>query len=364
MPLTKVSQITYGYPFNSKLFSSKATNKKALVRIRDVLKGYTKTYTSEICDKSYLIHKGDLLVGMDGEFNISEWKSAPAYLNQRVCRIEPIGIDRLYLKYFLQIQLKKIEDRTTFVTVKHLSAKALNNIIVSVPSAEYQRKISSILNIIDNSIFLQLRRLNVLNDLVKSQFIETFGDPVINNKELPVRLLGDISLIKTGPFGSLLHKEDYENSNHFLVNPQHIFRDSIHCKSGESISDKKFHQLTAYHLLPGDIVLARRGEMGRCAVVKSVGLICGTGSLIIRVNKSILLPQVIQLMISLPSYRKFIQSRSVGATLENINAKITSALPVIVPKLNIQTTFMKKIDQLNKSKFVELRELHLPHRSA
>ena len=306
------------------------------------------------CNKPIKIaNENDILISVRapiGSINIANRKCC---IGRGLAKITPnICVYLRYLIWFLRSRTKFLQDNGTGTTFKAINKKQLETLPISLPNVNEQMQIGQVLDKLSSLINLKKKQYRVLDKLVKSQFIETFGDPVINNKELPVRLLGDISLIKTGPFGSLLHKEDYENSNHFLVNPQHIFRDSIHCKSGESISDKKFHQLTAYHLLPGDIVLARRGEMGRCAVVKSVGLICGTGSLIIRVNKSILLPQVIQLMISLPSYRKFIQSRSVGATLENINAKITSALPVIVPKLNIQTTFMKKIDQLNKSKFV------------
>ena len=352
MPLTKVSQITYGYPFNSKLFSSKATNKKALVRIRDVLKGYTKTYTSEICDKSYLIHKGDLLVGMDGEFNISEWKSAPAYLNQRVCRIEPIGIDRLYLKYFLQIQLKKIEYRTAFVTVKHLSAKALNNIIVPVPSAEYQRKISSILNIIDNSIFLQLRRLNVLNDLVKSQFVSMFGNFAINDKNwytAPLSLLGsfknglNFSLDKTGNQIKCLGVGDFQNN------------DII---SYTDMSDIDLNTIpdNSYLLQDDDIVLVRSNGnkhlVGRCVCVKTDSKLATFSGFCIRFRKLTNQVDTIYLIYALKN--SYIKSKIIGqgANVQNINQKTLRDVCVPIPPLKLQLEYAELIKSINKSKFV------------
>ena len=345
MPLTKVSQITYGYPFNSKLFSSKATNKKALVRIRDVLKGYTKTYTSEICDKSYLIHKGDLLVGMDGEFNISEWKSAPAYLNQRVCRIEPIGIDRLYLKYFLQIQLKKIEDRTTFVTVKHLSAKALNNIIVSVPSAEYQRKISSILNIIDNSIFLQLRRLNVLNDLVKSQFVLMFGDA--GNYYLHNKIVNITDVAKDIFAGGDKPKDFSSEQNDVYKHPVY--------SNGEKNSGLLCYSKTA-RVYDVALTVSARGTLG-FSVIR---------------NKPF--TPVVRLITIIPNnkcnitYLKYcldtVGFASSGTSQGQITVPDFKSRKIPLPSMDNQIQFENIIKRIDKSKFVELRELHLPHRSA
>ena len=72
--------ILYGYPFDSKNFSS-SNEDMPLVRIRDVKEGATSTYYKGVYPKEYVIHKGDYLIGMDGEFNISPWQSDDALLN-------------------------------------------------------------------------------------------------------------------------------------------------------------------------------------------------------------------------------------------------------------------------------------------
>ena len=102
--LPEVCEIQYGFPFDSSLFS--AEGDLPLIRIRDVVRGYTETYTSEKCDVAYLVHEGDILVGMDGVFNVAKWKGEPAYLNQRVCRIIPNEtIDADFLFYFIPLTL-------------------------------------------------------------------------------------------------------------------------------------------------------------------------------------------------------------------------------------------------------------------
>ena len=109
-----------------------------------------------------------------------------------------------------------------------------------------------------------------------------FGDPVINEKEWRTVPLSDVAEVRIGPFGSLLHKEDYIEGGHALVNPSHIIDGKIIPDEELTITDEKYAALSAYKLEIGDVVLGRRGEMGRCAVVNNDGFLCGTGSMIIR----------------------------------------------------------------------------------
>ena len=172
--LPEVCEIQYGFPFDSSLFS--AEGDLPLIRIRDVVRGYTETYTSEKCDVAYLVHEGDILVGMDGVFNVAKWKGEPAYLNQRVCRIIPNEtIDADFLFYFIPTALKKIENETAFVTVKHLKAKELNAVVVPDVPIEEQKKIAAQLNAITHLISLRQRQAEKLDELVKARFVEMFG---------------------------------------------------------------------------------------------------------------------------------------------------------------------------------------------
>ncbi|OYS12092.1 restriction endonuclease subunit S, partial [Lactobacillus johnsonii] len=133
--LTDVASIKYGYAFNSKNFTNDSSYPQ-IVRIRDIKKGFSKTYYNGEFKDEYIIHRGDLLLGMDGEFNIEPWRSEKALLNQRVCKVEAKeGIDKNYLYFALNIELKKIEKKTSFATVKHLSANVINNICLLYHSA-------------------------------------------------------------------------------------------------------------------------------------------------------------------------------------------------------------------------------------
>ena len=70
--LGKLAIMKSGFPFDSSLFSKESAGKKPLIRIRDVVNGETMTYTNQNCPDEYIIHKGDILIGMDGDFNIAK----------------------------------------------------------------------------------------------------------------------------------------------------------------------------------------------------------------------------------------------------------------------------------------------------
>ena len=346
--LPDVCEIQYGYAFDSALFSE--TEGRPLIRIRDVVRGYTETFTTESCADEYIVHAGDLLIGMDGEFNIERWKSDDALLNQRVCKLIPKSeVDGGYLYYFMPSALKAIEEKTPFVTVKHLSAKQLNAVQVPMLDIGEQRKIAAVLDKVSGLIAMRKKQLQKLDDLVKARFVEMFGDPVRNDKGWPLVPLASLAEIKIGPFGSLLHKEDYVSGGHALVNPSHIVDGQITTDDDLTVTDSKYAEMEAYHLHTGDIVLGRRGEMGRCAVVYEEGMLCGTGSLIIR-PASGMLPYFLQKIISYPTFKKSIEDMAVGVTMLNLNVPIVSGFMIPVLPLEGQTAYLEFVEQTDKSK--------------
>ena len=152
--LRKLAKIISGFPFDSKLFSDVPTEGRPLIRIRDVVRGYTETYTTEDCPEQYIIHKNDILIGMDGDFNVGRWQDETALLNQRVCHIQSTSDLLLndYLFYFLPTPLKQINDVTPSVTVKHLSTKTIESIMIPLPPVEEQIRLSELIQ----SLFAKL----------------------------------------------------------------------------------------------------------------------------------------------------------------------------------------------------------------
>lgn len=133
-------EIQSGFPFKSELFND--TDGFPLIRIRNINPSSTTTKYRGDYPPEFVVNNGDLLIGMDGEFNATLWQGGPALLNQRVCRLHNFkDCLKEYVFYMMRRCLKEIEDGTSAVTVKHISVKQIAAIEIPLPPLEEQRRI-------------------------------------------------------------------------------------------------------------------------------------------------------------------------------------------------------------------------------
>lgn len=139
--LREVCKILNGYPFESSRFSKECGT--PLIRIRDILPGATETFYDGDFDPAFLVQPGELLIGMDGDFNCDYWRGEPALLNQRVCKVIPDEnrYSIRFLRHVLPGYLSAIHAKTHSVTVKHLSSKTISDIPLPFPSPDEQRRV-------------------------------------------------------------------------------------------------------------------------------------------------------------------------------------------------------------------------------
>ncbi|MEZ9864706.1 restriction endonuclease subunit S [Vibrio breoganii] len=184
--LIDVAALLNGFAFKSSMFSNDPQKGIPLIRIRDVVKHQTNTYYSGEYDETYVVRKGDLLIGMDGDFNAAVWQGENALLNQRVCKISIFSkhYDHKFLSYVIQPYLNAIHAETSSVTVKHLSSKTIGEIPLPLPPLVVQKliveKIEELFSHIDAGVEglkqakakLQQYRQSVLKDAVTGKLTE------------------------------------------------------------------------------------------------------------------------------------------------------------------------------------------------
>ena len=151
-------------------------------------------------------------------------------------------------------------------------------------------------------------------------------------RDWEVAKLGKHAKFTTGPFGSALHRSDYVDDGIPVVNPMQIVDGKIQPTPSMAITVQAARKLADFRLEAGDVVIGRRGEMGRCAVVqpKEHGWLCGTGSMIIRTRPS-LDGRFIQRVLSSSSVIAAIENASVGSTMINLNQSTLGNLLVHRP---------------------------------
>lgn len=148
-----------GYPFDSAKFSNSSTDGFPLIRIRDITSGEIQTYYTGEYPPNYIVTAGDLLVGMDGDFNVRWWNNDASLLNQRCCRVtEKDSVLRRFLYYVLPFTLQRINTLTYATTVKHLANGDILNSFIAFPSLPAQQNIVHYLDTVCSEIDAMLSK--------------------------------------------------------------------------------------------------------------------------------------------------------------------------------------------------------------
>jgi type I restriction enzyme S subunit len=153
--LPDIASITYGFPFDGARFNNDGRG-KPIIRIRNIPDSWTDDYSDEAADPKYIVHSGDLLIGMDGEFHINHWVGPDAYLVQRSCRLKPEKeILRAYLALAIKAPIKYFEATIQGATVGHLGAKHLHTIEILVPGESAKEGLDFLNKLLDQQIALR-----------------------------------------------------------------------------------------------------------------------------------------------------------------------------------------------------------------
>ena len=159
------------------------------------------------------------------------------------------------------------------------------------------------------------------------------------------RLTTLLDIFITGPFGSSLHKSDYVENGIPLINPMNIVDGEIIPIDKMQISNETVERLASFKVIPNDIVIARRGDMGRCAVVHytQTGWLCGTGSFVLRLS-TFLWPEYFAACIRSPYAVTYLSGNSIGNTMLNLNQAILKNLLLPVPPFKEQKRIIDGIN--------------------
>lgn len=261
-----------------------------------------------------------------------------------VLRPGPELDDRYLLHFLRQPTVRRAGEMrmTGSAGQKRVPVQFLQALEIPVTNIADQRRIAAIL---DHADALRAKRRQVLTHLdalPQSIFNDMFRDEAWD------LTLSDLADIQIGPFGSLLHRADYIAGGVSVINPTHIREGRLQPDSEFSIDEEKAASLGLYRLREGDLVLGRRGEMGRAGIAghHHVGMLCGTGSLILR-PRAVSSP-FLHSVVTSPRMRSHLERSSLGATLPNLNASIVKSSPAPNAPATVQAEFAQRLDSLGK----------------
>ena len=275
-----------------------------------------------------------------------------------------------FLFYFLSANVRRLDDLGTGTTFKELAKSALAGVEIPLPPLPEQRRIVAILDEafqgIDRAVANTEKNLANARELFES-YLDAAMAP--NQSNAKIGKLGEVAgRVDTGPFGSLLHKSDYVEGGTPIINPANILDGEIVADPSKTIDQTAVNRLRSYILKDGDVIIGRRGEIGRCSAVTSneAGWLCGTGCFVIRTNHNTH-PSYLAHLLRCSFYKRKLEAAATGATMLNLSNKAISALQIELPSPDQQQTIVitlasvmertKTLEQIYHSKIVSLAGL-------
>ena len=337
-----------------------------IIRIQNLTNPTSEAnYYSGTYDLKYEVNRGDVLISWSASLGIYIWQDEKAVLNQHIFKVvfDKVSLNKKYFFYQVSYILKRAESETHGATMKHLTRPVFNALPFELPSMEQQNFIANELDIIARLINAHKRQLHLLDELVKSRFIEMFGDlanPQCRYYKCKLEeLCSSPDDIKCGPFGTQLNKDEYQTEGVAIWEIPQI-NSGFNMKPTHFLTNEKARQLKAYSIRPGDIAMSRKGNVGKCALFpfKYEEGIIHSDVLRIRVDKNIVNPCFIVYQLHFSNaIKQQIKVISSGAIMAGINVTKLKGINVHVPSLKDQCKFSDFIDEINKSRLAIQKSL-------
>ena len=324
----------------------------------------------KLIHKRSQIKKGDILfasIGRMGDMYIIEEEPMAWDINESVFAftLDTSIVRQKYFYYIFRVKstLDYLESNSSGSTFKSIKMNQLKKMKFEIPALDKQDQIVSVLDKICNVIEMRKQELGSLDDLIKARFVEMFGD--LANPECSwdkckfVDACADKDDIKCGPFGTQLSKDEYTTSGiavweipqintAFLSEPTHF------------LTEEKAEQLNSYTIIPGDIAMSRKGNVGKCALFPNDypdGII-HSDVLRIRVDRERLNPAFMVCQLHFSGFvTRQIELVSSGAIMAGVNVTKLKQIYVHVPPMDLQNQFADFVRQVDKSKLM-FQKLH------
>lgn len=262
-------------------------------------------------------------------------------------------LNRRYLLHYLKsdITLTYIKAYASGSVRDNLKFSILKEFPINLPSAEEQEQIVATLDGIEHLIALRKEELASLDELVKSRFIELFGDPETNPKGWEQLTVGDVcASIVRGPFGSALKKEFFvspSDTTYKVYEQKHAIQKSATIGT-YYITAEKYNELRRFECRSGDILMSCSGTMGELYQLPAG---CERGIINQALCKFTLNDRILPIVFLVYMRETIGNLETKGSGIQNIAAvSYVKAMPINLPPIELQEQFAAFVEQVDKSK--------------
>ena len=345
-----------------------------IIRIQDLtgnsyqLNRYDSEYPERI-----EVNDGDVLISWSASLGVYVWQRGKALLNQHIFKVvfDKLPVSKEYFVFAVEHKLAEMESKTHGATMKHIVKKDFDGTTIPYPPIEKQAEIADHLRRITSLIDKQTEQLLLLDQLVKSRFIELFGDPVRNSMGLPTEPMTTVCAIIDGDRGKNYPKQDeFSDTGYCLfLNAKNVTATGFSFENRMFITKEKDNALHNGKLERGDVVLTTRGTLGNLAFyddsVPFENVRINSGMVILRMNKSVMTEVFFmeQFKLQLQSIKGKIAS---GSAQPQLPISTMNKIRILLAPMALQEQFAAFVEQTDKSKLAVqkgLQELEILKKS-
>ena len=305
-----------------------------------------------------IIPKGSIVFAKIGEavrLNRRAITNQDCLVDNNVMALNPNkdSIDLDWFYYFMKTL--DLNDYSNSTTVPSVKKSILELIEINVPQKGEQKKIAIELDTIQSAIDNKKQQLSLLDEAVKSEFVEMFGENPVGNGRWKVEKLEDISTVQTGGTPSRNHPEYFEGNIPWITTAnlgknELTYEDAMEYISQDAIDN------SATKIIPANsLFIGIRVGVGKCSINRvdmcSNQDICGLSGFDTTIINLVFLKKV------LDSYLDFFENAKRGTTIKGIKSDTIKKLKIFIPELNIQNQFASFVQQIDKSKFVVKQQI-------
>jgi type I restriction enzyme S subunit len=328
-----------------------------LLRIRDLGTAQTQVgYVGEYREE-FIVHRNDLLIGMDGNFECYRWDGPTALLNQRVCRLRNFSpeLDPSYLYYWIAKKLREIHAQTSFITVKHISSRQILSLMIPLPPVDEQLRIAALLDraalITDNTNAARGK----VQAIIRALFLDTFGDPASNPKGWPLAEIGDlVERIDSG--WSPVCGEGAPRQDQWGVLKLSAVRSTGFDGNEAKVLPNQSDARSELEVRDGDLLFTRKntlGLVGTAAVVAGAPcrrMLPDTVFRLVPTKPARFKPEYLCALINLATFRPMIRQLASGsaASMPGISKGRLRRLAIALPPIDLQTAFAERVQFLEE----------------
>ena len=344
--LGDVATYINGYAFKPSDWSNEG---KPIIRIQDLTgNSYQANRFNGVCPTKYNVYDGDILISWSASLGVYVWHGEDAVLNQHIFKVvfDKLDVDRSFFIYQVENILANAVDEVHGATMKHLTKPVFDALPFTLPPIEEQKRISKELDKVTQLIALRKQQLAKLDELVKSQFVEMFGDPQGNPYGYRTVRLSDIAEY----FNGLTYKPEnvveegtivLRSSN--IQNSQLDFADTVRVDC--AIKERLMVQ-------DNDILMCSRNGsaklVGKVALIKGIQEPMSFGAFMMIIRS-----QYYGYLMTYFQMDAFRQQIRTGATttINQITGRMLDDITIPLPPKALVEQFTAFVEQVDKSKF-------------